>query len=95
MILFVLFGLVWSDCSLREAPNVTESGYSCQKWNAFYPHVPKVTPVFDNHNRFFVFSPELGKKFDVRCASPDGDAVPWCYTTNPNKRWEHCVVEGF
>ena len=60
MILFVLFGLAWSDCSLREAPNVTESGYTCQKWNAFYPHVPKMTPVFDNHNRFLIlFNSEI------------------------------------
>ena len=25
------------------------------------------------------------------CRSPDGDA-PWCFTTDPGKRWEYCDV---
>ena len=27
------------------------------------------------------------------CANPDGDSTPWCYTTDPNKRWEYCAVD--
>lgn len=27
------------------------------------------------------------------CRNPDGDnGGPWCYTTNPITRWEHCNV---
>lgn len=27
------------------------------------------------------------------CRNPDGDnGGPWCYTTDPNARWEHCNV---
>ncbi|CAG2203522.1 PLG [Mytilus edulis] len=26
------------------------------------------------------------------CRNPDGSSVPWCYTTDPNKRWEYCNV---
>lgn len=27
------------------------------------------------------------------CRNPDGDSGgPWCYTTDPNTRWEHCNV---
>lgn len=22
----------------------------------------------------------------------DDDTIPWCYTTNPSKRWEHCAI---
>ena len=24
--------------------------------------------------------------------NPDGDSGPWCYTTDPDKRWEYCDV---
>jgi len=26
------------------------------------------------------------------CRNPDGDAMPWCYTTDPNTRWEFCNI---
>jgi len=26
------------------------------------------------------------------CRNPDGDSQPWCYTTDPNTRWEFCKV---
>lgn len=27
------------------------------------------------------------------CRAPDGDSKVWCYTMDPNKRWEYCGVE--
>lgn len=26
------------------------------------------------------------------CRNPDGDAKPWCYTTDPSTRWEFCNI---
>jgi len=60
--------------AVREC-NTTKSGYTCQRWDAFSPHYPKYKPDPKNHNY---------------CRSPDNDPKPWCYTTDPNKRWEHC-----
>ena len=27
-----------------------------------------------------------------KCRNPDKGEAPWCYTTDPNTRWEHCDV---
>lgn len=29
---------------------------------------------------------------DNYCRNPDGMPDPWCYTTDPNKRWDLCVI---
>lgn len=26
------------------------------------------------------------------CRNPDGEPRPWCFTTDPNKRWEYCDI---
>lgn len=26
------------------------------------------------------------------CRNPDGEPRPWCFTTDPNKRWEFCDI---
>ncbi len=26
------------------------------------------------------------------CRNPNGDLVPWCYTTDPDKYWEYCAI---
>ena len=26
------------------------------------------------------------------CRNPDSSEEPWCYTTDPNKKWEYCDV---
>ena len=26
------------------------------------------------------------------CRNPDNERMPWCYTTDPDTRWEYCKV---
>ena len=50
------------------------SGRKCQKWNEQYPHEHD-QPAWD-HNY---------------CRNPDSeDGGVWCYTTDPNVKWEYC-----
>lgn len=57
----------------------TVSGHVCQAWNVQRPHRHKFGYV-GSHN--FCRNPE-NKPFGV-----------WCYTTNPNVRWERCTQAG-
>ncbi|KAA8582862.1 hypothetical protein FQN60_015408 [Etheostoma spectabile] len=69
----------------RGTKSKTKSGTKCQNWAAKYPHRPN-------------FTPEANPLADLEsnfCRNPDGDAGgPWCYTTDPNTRWEHCGVSS-
>ena len=67
--------------------SVTESGRTCQEWSAQTPHRHTGLNYLPEH---FIegFLPSN------YCRSPPGDpeSRPWCYTTDPGKRWEHCDV---
>ncbi|XP_049613820.1 plasminogen [Syngnathus scovelli] len=67
----------------RGTKSRTKSGKTCQRWDAKFPHRPNLTP-------------ETNPKADLEsnfCRNPDRDAGgPWCYTTDPETRWEHCNV---
>uniref|UniRef100_A0A8C5TIC6 Kringle domain-containing protein n=1 Tax=Malurus cyaneus samueli TaxID=2593467 RepID=A0A8C5TIC6_9PASS len=62
----------------------TESGLECQRWDAQEPHIMEFIPT------------ESGRPWkDLKmnyCRNPDGELRPWCFTTNPNKRWEYCNI---
>ncbi|KAM7395988.1 hypothetical protein PAMA_007324 [Pampus argenteus] len=61
----------------------TKSKKTCQSWSAKTPHNPHYTPQSDPRA-------DLESNF---CRNPDGDSKgPWCYTTDPSTRWEHCDV---
>ena len=64
--------------------NITKSGHACQNWLKKSPHEPnqnKVQGLIDEN------------KDHNYCRNPDNDKEgPWCYTTAPNLRWEHCEI---
>ena len=66
--------------------NVTRSGRTCQLWESQTPHT---------HTRGSDPSAFVDGRFpDNFCRTPeDGISVkPWCYTTDADKRWQHCDV---
>ncbi|XP_061603827.1 muscle, skeletal receptor tyrosine-protein kinase [Phyllopteryx taeniolatus] len=63
--------------------NVTRSAIPCQPWDRQVPH---------QHRLSVDAIPEL-KNSDNNCRNPAGISdKPWCYTSNPNIRWEYCAV---
>uniref|UniRef100_A0A8C7JTR5 Plasminogen n=1 Tax=Oncorhynchus kisutch TaxID=8019 RepID=A0A8C7JTR5_ONCKI len=61
---------------------VTTSGKACQVWAAQTPQKHNRTP--DNY-------PCKGLDLNY-CRNPDNERMPWCYTTDPETRWEYCKV---
>ena len=66
---------------------VTASGITCQAWASQTPHV-HATNDQDSH-----FPDGTVAAASNYCRDPpDGEGVPWCYTTDPGTRWELCDV---
>ncbi|XP_040920313.1 plasminogen isoform X2 [Toxotes jaculatrix] len=66
----------------RGKTSITENGFTCQRWDSQKPH---------NHG----YNPSaLPEKYleENYCRNPDGDPRPWCFTTNPSKRWDFCSI---
>jgi len=61
---------------------VTEGSYTCQRWDSQEPH---------SHSRKPRRFPDSGLDNNY-CRNPDGEPRNWCYTTDPNKRWQFCDV---
>ncbi|XP_060595519.1 apolipoprotein(a)-like [Ruditapes philippinarum] len=59
----------------------TYDGHTCQRWDSQTPHT---------HTNTF---PE-GSVTDAAnyCRDPDGEGLPWCYTTDPKIRWQYCGI---
>ncbi|KAM4617640.1 prothrombin [Discoglossus pictus] len=77
------------DCAINGGENyrgnisVTKSGRDCQYWSSNFPHRTKYN---DNTHS----NASLTQNF---CRNPDNNPKgPWCYTRDPTKRWEECVV---
>ena len=58
----------------------TQSGRTCQRWDAKLPHVHAYQPALF----------PLEGLADNYCRNPDGSRTIWCYTTDVGKRWEYC-----
>jgi hypothetical protein len=55
----------------------TDTGRTCQQWSLTKPHNPYGLTRLGDHNF---------------CRNPDGEPRVWCFTTDPNMRWEYCDV---
>ena len=67
---------------------ITESGKMCQRWDSQTPHVPRADIVVPN--KFPESSISDAANY---CRNTENDATgPWCYTTDPNTRWELCDI---
>jgi carboxylesterase type B len=62
--------------------STTKSGWTCQNWDSQSPHEHSRTP--EN----YPFRGLVGHNY---CRNPDEeDDGSWCYTANPDQRWEYC-----
>uniref|UniRef100_A0AAX7U0Z9 Macrophage stimulating 1 n=1 Tax=Astatotilapia calliptera TaxID=8154 RepID=A0AAX7U0Z9_ASTCA len=65
----------------RGKVSTTRSGLTCQQWWSKFPHDHRWTPTATN-----------GLELNY-CRNPDGDRIgPWCYTTDPERRYESCNI---
>ena len=64
-----------------QGPTTTVSGRTCQNWMVQSPHAHTRTPA--NY-------PGQGIGDHNTCIDPDGTGAPWCYTDDPQVRWEFC-----
>ena len=68
--------------------STTVSGRTCQAWASNTPHAPN--SASQNDENYPDGSRTAARNY---CRNPDSSSVgPWCYTTDPNKRWEACDV---
>ncbi|XP_063431129.1 plasminogen-like [Mytilus trossulus] len=59
--------------------STTETGRTCQAWKESYPHPQIYTTTLADQQNF--------------CRNPDNEPLgPWCYTTDPDMKWEYCTV---
>ncbi|KAI8514473.1 hypothetical protein Bbelb_070640 [Branchiostoma belcheri] len=68
--------------SFRGVVPVTRTGRICQRWDSQTPHGHGKTPSG---------YPESGLVRNY-CRNPDGENGVWCYTMDPDRRWELCDV---
>uniref|UniRef100_A0A2K5Y0P2 Kringle domain-containing protein n=1 Tax=Mandrillus leucophaeus TaxID=9568 RepID=A0A2K5Y0P2_MANLE len=59
---------------------ITVTGRTCQAWSSMTPHSHSRTP--ENYPN--------GGLIRNYCRNPDPVAAPYCYTMDPNVRWEYC-----
>lgn len=57
----------------------TRFGQTCQAWSSLAPHQHPFSVKMADHENY--------------CRNPDDeDYGPWCYTTDPDTRWEYCDI---
>eukprot|EP00058_Branchiostoma_floridae_P014530 XP_002600018.1 hypothetical protein BRAFLDRAFT_212191 [Branchiostoma floridae] len=73
---------VGDGASYRGTVSVTQPGKTCQRWDSQTPH---------EHTRTSSSFPARRLEENY-CRNPDGESGVWCYTTDPNDRWDYCDV---
>ena len=63
--------------------NWTNTGRRCQNWD---------NPKYHQHSVNSTKYPDGGLGNHNYCRNPDGEKEPWCFTTDPDKKWEYCNV---
>ncbi|CAL8077742.1 unnamed protein product [Orchesella dallaii] len=63
--------------------NITKSGIPCQRWDSKVPH---------SHNRPPPVFPEIQNAENFCRNAGAEEPRPWCYTTDPYIRWQHCDI---
>merc|ERR1719272_1733250 len=69
----------------RGCQTKTVSGRTCQKWTEQWPNEHSRTP--DENPK--MWSKGLGDHNNCRNPDDEPNGI-WCYTTDPDKRWEYC-----
>merc|ERR1719277_849588 len=73
--------------------SVTETGKQCQAWSSQEPHSHTRGETGDE--AILAYWKNLGQtpaEAGNSCRNPDGEPGPWCYTTEPETRWELCKI---
>jgi len=66
--------------------STTITGKQCQKWSSNEPHVPNFGLTDDQ------FPDGSRAAAENNCRNPDHESRVWCYTMDPDVRWEYCDV---
>jgi len=92
----IIYFVEWrSDCSKSQfgheymgSKRETASGRQCQAWSSDTPHTPSESYVDE------LFPDGSRAAAENYCRNPDTnyDDEPWCYTVDPNTRYEYCGV---
>ena len=97
----------WWGKNYQGKVSTTKSGRTCQRWADKIPHNHNFGTLPENYCRnpdgesgLFSFCVSIvygkrvyvGKRFTFAHDSCIFSGGVWCYTTDPNKRWEYCQV---
>ena len=67
---------------------VTQNGVTCQRWDAQTPH--DHTSASDA--QYFPDATLSDASNFCRIPTDDSTTEPWCYTTDPDTRWDLCAI---
>ncbi|XP_048254631.1 uncharacterized protein LOC125381604 [Haliotis rufescens] len=79
----------WGRAEYAGNVSITVSGRTCQPWTADTPHVRN---KFCRSTSLYYVDGSVSAAGNS-CRDPDGTGKPWCYTTDPMKRWEICNIQ--
>ena len=87
--------LVLTGAADMGAVSTTVSGRACQEWALDTPHEHDLNDLAGNYCRSPTRSGRSPTDLRALCSSPTNycrsPTQPWCYTTDPDTRWEFCA----